>query len=202
MISRSSFIAVTLWKMSKGVKPWSRSMISYASKVHSFFVIGSSLSSHFHSLVVLVFFFFVLSLSCWTLPFSWFVLFSSDIALTFYFFALSLIIELCFCFLVFLRWVTVGGGVGLDEWSEVRLVTTTAGDWLAVCWVATAGDRFEVRRMATAGDWSAVCWVATTGDWLAVHWLAREGDWLEVRWVAGAEFDSSWPKVSVSSSFG
>ena len=70
MIFRSSFIPVTVWNMSKGVMQWSRSTITSASKVHSFFIIGFSLSSHFHSSVVLVFFFFVLSSPCGTLPFS------------------------------------------------------------------------------------------------------------------------------------
>ena len=74
--------------------------------------------------------------------------------------------------------VTVGGGVDLNDWSEVRLVTTAAGDW------------------------SAVRWVAAAGDWLEVRWLAGEGVSLEVRWVAGAEFGSSWPKVSLSPCFG
>ena len=163
--------------MSKGVEPWSRSTRTYTSKVYSIFVIGFSLSSHFHSSVVLVFFFFLLFLSCGTLPFFWFVLFSSGGALTFFFFVLSLIIELCFHFLVFLGRVTAGGGVDLDDWSEVRLVTTAAGDW------------------------SAVRWVAAACDWFTVRWVAEEGDWFEVRWVPGAEFGSSWPKVSVSSSF-
>ena len=74
--------------------------------------------------------------------------------------------------------LTVGGGVNFDDWSEVRLVTTAA-----------------------AGDWLAVCWVEGEGDWLEVCWVAGEGDWLEVCWVARAEFASSWPRVSVSSSF-
>ena len=56
---------------------------------------------------------------------------------------------------MFLGRATVGGGV--DDWSEVRLVTTAIGYW------------------------SAARWVAATGDWLAVRWLAGEGDWLEVR---------------------
>ena len=100
-ISRSSFIPTTVWNMSKGVEPWSRSISTSTSKVNSFFVIGFSLSSHFHSSIVLFFFFF-LSSHCGTLPFLWFALFSSDGALTFFFFVVSLIIELWFHFLVFL----------------------------------------------------------------------------------------------------
>ena len=48
----------------------------------------------------------------------------------------------------FLGRLTIVGGVNFDDWSEVRLVTTAAGDWLEVCWVA--GE----------GDWLEVCWVA------------------------------------------
>ena len=96
-----------------------------------------------------------------------------DGALVFSFFVLSLIIELCFHFLLFLGRLTVGGGVDLDNSSKLCLVTTAAGDWSAVRWVAAAGDWLEVR------------WVAVAGDWLAVQWLTGEGDWLEERWVAG-----------------
>ena len=78
----------------------------------------------------------------------------------------------------------------LDDWSEVYLVATAAGDWLAVRWVAAAGG------------WLEVCWVAAVGNWLAVRWVAGEGDWLEVRWMAGAEFSSSWPKVWFDPCFG
>ena len=84
MISRSSFIPVTVWNMSKIVEPWSRSTSTSVAIIHSFFAIGFFLSSHFYSLVVLFFFFFILSLSCGTLPFFWFVLFSSDRALAFF----------------------------------------------------------------------------------------------------------------------
>ena len=42
---------------------------------------------------------------------------------------------------MFLGRVTVGGGgADLDDWSEVPLVATAAGHWLAVYWVAAAGD--------------------------------------------------------------
>ena len=82
--------------------------------------------------------------------------------------------------------VTVGEGVDLDDWSEVCLVTTAASNWLAVRWVATAGDWLVVRQLAGEGDWLEVRWVATAGDWLVVRQLAGEGDWLEVRWVATA----------------
>ena len=71
--------------------------------------------------------------------------------------------------------VTIRGGVDLDDWSDVCLVTTAAGDWLVIRWVAAAGD------------------------WLAVRWVAGEGDRLEVHWKAGAEIGSSWPKESLSS---
>ena len=134
MISRSSLIHVTVWNMSKDVELWPRSMSTSASLVHSFLVIGFSLSSHFHSLTVFVFFFFVLSSSCGTLPFFWFVLFSYDEALTFFFFVLSLIIRLCFCFLVFWGIVVNDGGVDLNDWSKVRWVAA-AGDLLAVYWL-------------------------------------------------------------------
>ena len=67
--------------------------------------------------------------------------------------------------------------------------------------MAAAGDWLEVRWVAAAGDWSAVRWLAGEDDRLEKRWDAGEVDWLEVRWVAGAEFSSSWPKVSVSSSF-
>ena len=59
MISRSLFIPVTVWNMPKGVEPWSRSTNISASKLHSFFVIGFSLSSHFHSSVLFFFLCFV-----------------------------------------------------------------------------------------------------------------------------------------------
>ena len=108
---------------------------------------------------------------------------------------------LCFCFLVFLGRVNVAGGVDLDDWLEVRLVTTAAGDWLMVSWVAATGDWLEVCWVEAAGDWLAVRWSAGEGDWLEVCWVAGEGDRLKVRWVAGAEFGLSWPKVSVYSSF-
>ena len=55
--------------------------------------------------------------------------------------------------------------------------------------------------MLAGGDWLAVRWLAGEGNWLEVRWVAEEGDWLEVSWVTGAEFVSSWPKVSVSSTF-
>ena len=67
---------------------------------------------------------------------------------------------------MFLGRVTVGGGVDLDDWSEVHLVTTAAGDWFAVRWVAIAGDWLEVR------------WVTAAGVWLVERWLTGEGDWL------------------------
>ena len=132
MISRCSFIPVTVWNISKGIEPWYKSTSISASKLHSFFVIGFSLSSHFHSSVVLVFFFFILSSSYGTLPFFWFVLFWLNGVLTFFFFVLSLIIEFCFRFLVFMGRVTLGGGVSLDDWLEVRLVTAAPGEWSAV----------------------------------------------------------------------
>ena len=69
---------------------------------------------------------------------------------------------------MFLGRVTLEGGVDLDAWSEIHLVTTAAGEWSAVHWVAAAGDWLEVR------------WTVPADDWLAVHWLAGEGDWLEV----------------------
>ena len=147
MISRISFISVTFWNILKGVEPWSRSTSTSASVVHSFFVVGFSLFCYFHSSIVL----FFSTLFCLPHTFFWFVLFSLDVALTFFFFILSLIIELCFRFLVFLGSATVGEA-DLSDWSEVRLVTTAVGDWLAVRWVAVAGD------------------------WLAVRWLAGEGD--------------------------
>ena len=88
-----------------------------------------------------------------------------------------------------------------DRKYVVCLVTTAAGDWSAVHWVAAVGDWLEVHWVAAAaGNWLAVRWLAG-GDWLEVHWVTGEGDWLEVCWVAGAEFGSSWPKVLVSSSF-
>ena len=90
---------------------------------------------------------------------------------------------------MFLGRVTIGGRGDLDDWMEVCLVTTAAGDRSAVCLVAAAGD------------WLAVCCLVGEDDWLEIRWMAGEGDWLEVQWVAGAEFGSSWPKVSVSSSF-
>ena len=55
IISRSSFIPVTVWNMSKIVEPWSRSTSISVAKIHSFFAIGFSLSSHFYSSVVLFF---------------------------------------------------------------------------------------------------------------------------------------------------
>ena len=67
----------------------------------------------------------------------------------------------------------------LDDWPEVYLVTTAAGDWLAA------------RSVAAAGEWLEVCWVAT-GNWLAVRWVAGEVDWLEVCWVAG---EGDWLEV-------
>ena len=90
----------------------------------------------------------------------------------------------------------------LDDWSEVYLVTTAAGDWLAVRWVAAAGGSLEVCWVAAVGNWLAVRWVAGEVDWLEVCWVAGEGDWLEVRWMAGAEFSSSWPKVWFDPCFG
>ena len=89
---------------------------------------------------------------------------------------------------MFLGKVTVEGEVDLDEWSEVHLVTTAAVDWLTV------------HCVAAAGDWLAVRWLTGEGDWLEVRWVAKEGAWFEVHQVAAAEFDSSWPKSSVSSS--
>ena len=59
--------------------------------------------------------------------------------------------------LVFLGRITVGGGVYLDSWLEVLLVTTAAGDWLAV------------HLLECEGDWLEVCGVAEQGDWLAVR---------------------------------
>ena len=103
---------------------------------------------------------------------------------------------------MFLGRVTVGGGVDLDGWSEVRLVTTAAGDWSAVRWVAAAGDWLEVRWVATEGGWLAVRWLAGEDNWLEVRWDAGGGDWLEVRWVAAAEFISSWPKYRFHLRFG
>ena len=62
--------------------------------------------------------------------------------------------------------VTVGEGVDLDDWSAIRLVTTAAGDWLVVRWVAAAGDWFEVP------------WVVVECDWLVVRWFAgKVTDW-------------------------
>ena len=131
MISRSSFIPVTVWNMPKGVKPWSRSTSTSASKVLSFFVIGFSLSLYFHSLVVL----FFSSLFCLCLvghcPFSslYYSRQTEHWPVVFFLFVSSLIIELYFRFLVFLGRVTVGGWVDLDDWSEVCLVTTAVGEW-------------------------------------------------------------------------
>ena len=102
---------------------------------------------------------------------------------------------------MFLGRVNVAGGVDLDDWLEVRLVTTAAGDWLMVSWAAATGDWLEVCWVEAAGDWLAVRWSAGEGDWLEVCWVAGEGDRLKVRWVAGAEFGLSWHKVSVYSSF-
>ena len=67
-------------------------------------------------------------------------------------------------FLGILGRVTVGGGLDLDHWSDVCLVTPAAGDWLVIPWVAAVGDWLEVR------------WVAAAGDWLAVRWVAGEGE--------------------------
>ena len=116
-------------------------------------------------------------------------------------FVLPFIIKLCFRFSVILGRVTVGRGVGLDDWLEVRLVLTAAGDWSAVRWVAAAGDWLKLRWVAAASDWLVVRSLAEEGASLEVGWVAGEGNWLEVCWVAGAEFRSSWPKVSVSSLF-
>ena len=184
-ISIGSFIPVTIWNISKGVEPWSRLMSSSASKVHFFFVIGFSLSSHFHSLVALIFFFFVLSLFWGTLPFFCFALFLSNGAVTFFFFIL--IIELCFGLLVFLGRVTLRDRVQLGDWSEVRLVTTTAGDWLTVHWVAPAGDWLEVR------------WVAGTefgSSWPKV--LVSLSFWIEKMWIdaSGTETELLWSPIS------
>ena len=63
----NSFIPVTVSNMSKRVELWSKLTSTSATKVYSFFVIGFSLFYHFQPLV---FFFFVLSSSCGTLPFS------------------------------------------------------------------------------------------------------------------------------------
>ena len=168
MISRSSFIPVNVWNMSKCDAPWSRSTSTLSLKNVPFrqrlFLILP-----FPFLGRIGFFFFVLSSSCGTLPFFWIVLFSSDGALAFSFFVLSLIIELCFHFLVFLGKVTVRGGVDLDDWSDICLVATAAGDWSAVRWVAAAAD------------WLAVHWLTGKGDWLEMRWVAGEGDWLEMR---------------------
>ena len=138
------------------------------------------------------FFFFVSSSSYGTLPFLLFVLFSSDEALTFLFFVLSLIIELCFCLLIYLGRVTVEFGSFwpnisvLDGWLQLRLVTTAAGDLLTVHWVAAAVD------------WLAIRSLTGESDWLEVRWVAGEGDWLEVHWIAEAEFGSFCPNVLVS----
>ena len=91
--------------------------------------------------------------------------------------------------------LTVGGGVDLDDSSEVRLVTTAASDWPAVRWVAAAGDWLEVRWVGVAGGWLAVQWLTGEGDWLEVRWVGGEGDQLNVLCVAEAKFGSSWPKV-------
>ena len=84
MISRGSFIPVTVWNMSKSVESnqdrWVPLPLKYNPFCHS-----PSLSFHFHSFVLLVFFFLVLSSSYETLPFFWFMLFLSDGALTFSF---------------------------------------------------------------------------------------------------------------------
>ena len=100
MISRSSFILVIIWNISKATKPGSRSTSTSVSKVHFFSAIGFSLSSHFHSSIALFFFllflfvlqdtalFSGLCCSCWMEHWP--------------FFSLSLIIKICFRFLVFL----------------------------------------------------------------------------------------------------
>ena len=73
--------------------------------------------------------------------------------------------------------VTVGGGgVDLDDWSEVCLITTAAGDWSAVRWVAAAGDWLEVRWVAGEGGWLT--------DWEYAEWQEKATDWKHVwRWL-------------------
>ena len=53
---------------------------------------------------------------------------------------------------MFLGRVTIGGRVDLDDWMEVCLVTTAAGDWSAVCLVAAAGDWLAVRCLVGEDD--------------------------------------------------
>ena len=155
--------------MSKGVELGSRSKSTSASKVHSFFAIGFSLSSRFHSWIVLDFFllFFCLRLAG-HYPFSGLCCSRRKEHWSFSF-------SLCL-WLSSLVFSEEKGGEDLDDWPEVR-------------WVAAADD------------WLAVHWLAGEGDWFEVRWVTGEGDWLEIRWIEGAEFGSSWPKVSVSSSF-
>ena len=165
MISRSWFIPVTI--------EICQSVLSYDQDRGVLLTQSTFLFRHrlffippFPFLGCIVFFFICFVFVWGTLLFFLFVLFLSDGSLTFFFFLLSLIIDLCFRFLVFLGKVTVGGGVDLDDWSEVHLVTTAAGDWFAVRWVAIAGDWLEVR------------WVIAAGVWLVERWLTGEGDWL------------------------
>ena len=159
-----SFISVTVWNLSGGVEAWWRSRSKSASRVQSFFIIDFSSSFHFHSSVILVF----SSLFCLCLaglcPFSGLYYSCSIEHWPFFSFVLSLIIVLCFHFLLFLSRVTVARGIGLGDWSEVRLVTTAAGNWLAVRWIAVAGDWFEVG------------WVEAIINWFKVRCLAGEDD--------------------------
>ena len=82
---------------------------------------------------------------------------------------------------MFLGRLTVLGGVDLDEWLEVRLVTTAADDWLTVHWVAAAGDCLVVR------------WVEALGDWFKIRRVAGEGDW----WTYVEWQDQKLPKSKI-----
>ena len=173
IISRSSFISVTVWNMQNVVESWARSTSTSASKVHSFFVISLFFILRFLFLGRILFFLlcFVLVLQDTTLFLVCFVLVWWSIEL-FFLFCLW-----CFCFLVFLGGVTVGGRADFDDCSEVRLATTPPGDWLTVRWVATS----EFSSLWPKVSVSSLFWVNK-------KWIDTSGTDTELLWSPNSSF--------------
>ena len=65
---------------------------------------------------------------------------------------------------MFLGRITEFGGVYLNFWSDTRLLTKAADEWLAV------------HRVAAAGDWLELDGVPAATDWFTVRWLAGESN--------------------------